>query len=186
MRNTVFIIIIGFFLHSCSSIYLDKKELNYKGKCYHFESYETYNVFRKVCPVNGWAEGVLIRKYYEIRLPKNIVYFQTGTEDIFEYPSKQIIYIYNCFTKKPYENEDEWIFRDATFRDVENLYDYWERRGYHINSLENFNNKRISKVYSDGCTTILLFNIKPNNYKAFKNLILTYKYIERNDVDKEE
>jgi hypothetical protein len=174
MKNTVLTILIGFFISSCAT-YMDRKNL--KNRFYDFEVYETYNVFKKIDPINSCADTeVYIRNHYEIKLPKNIVNWQTGTNDIFEYPSKQIIFIKGGFSKK----QNEWIFRNVTEEEILNfLESYWHKRGYNSNYLENLNSKRISKIYTDNNTTILLFNIKPNSFETFKNLILTFKYIKR-------
>lgn len=173
MRNIIFTFLLSILLVSCAS-YLDKKSI----VNVHFELnvFKDFNIYKEIHFVHEKRDKeIYYINDFQIRLPKKIVFFQTGTYDFFEYPSKQIIVIRSGYRNIKNQN---WELREATRNEILNyLDDFWSEREYNSSILEDQSKNRITKVYSNNNTIIVLFNIKEENFKAFLTEIKDFEYI---------
>ncbi|OGS73577.1 MAG: hypothetical protein A3G95_01635 [Flavobacteria bacterium RIFCSPLOWO2_12_FULL_31_7] len=180
--NLIISILLFTILASCSEYkFIDNPKfgdsIDYKD--FGFKQFENYNTFysrRKI----GMSAGNQTSYYqhYDINVPKNIKkWLYYGTEFFIEYENGQIISI-NPEREIKNEKITDWkeLVEDADllsgisdyFKDV-----YNKRWDYSANTKSG----RITKIYFDGHTTIILFNIKKENELEFFNIKNTLKYI---------
>ncbi len=174
MKNTIILILISSVLSSCAT-YLDKESSI--NDSYELYSNNDHNIYKNKNPIKeSYDTDIYKKNKFQVRLPKNIVNWQSGSYDVFEYSSKQVLLIKAGNDKEKVSKE--WEFRNPTEEEVLNyLDDYWTKRGYATKYLENLNPNRVSKIYSNAISTVLLYNIKEENFDTYENLIKTFKYI---------
>lgn len=172
MRNYIMLICLLFL--SCAS-FVDVE--NERNDYFELLSFDDYNIFKKINQVGVSMDTVRYdRKDFEVKLPKNIIYYKTGTYNIFEYSSKQIIVITSGEGKS--KESTDWKFKKDISDDILNFLDkYWTGKGYNFNYLEKSKKGRVSKIYSNQNTNILLFNIKDDNFEHFYNYVKKFKYL---------
>lgn len=176
MRN-FFIILLIIVLTSCST-YLDRGK-NIRTNFIDFNYLNTFNEFIYKSKVNASADNEIhYRTNFSINLPKKIRNWKiTNNEFYFELAKKEIIYI-----KSGFENEskvENWHLQEINNNEIHNkLNSYWDSRGYNEDLLNISKTDRVSKVYTDGKTYILLYNIEQKNYDQYLDLIKSFKYLK--------
>ena len=166
------------FLSSCS-IYLDSPHENeIRSENLDFTCLNHYNEFVYKSKINGKADGqIFYITNFSVRLPKKIKSWQqSGNAFFFEYDDKEIIYIDSGYKKQ--KDAGEWILNETDDDQVYNrLSSYWYKRKYRENNLKANQLGRLSRVYSDGKVTILLYNIKSRNFEKYLSLVKNFKYL---------
>lgn len=143
-----------------------------------------YNIveLNKTKPVKV-GDNTMYHMRYRLRIPKNLVNWSIkGRKYIFEYDDKEIIAIDGGYTSSP--QKEQWELRDSINYGILKPYieNYSADRAYGDNYLKNYLDSvpadRVTKMYSNGATRVLLFNIKEKNFDSYFNLIKTIEYIE--------
>ncbi len=183
MRSINLTLIFCFALCSCAT-YIDRE--SYVSKRYEMFIFDDHNLLLDLANNRFTIDTeVYHRNAFAITIPKDIVYWQGGTDVIIEYASKQIIYIVPG-RKEEIKKDSKWILRDATDDEVFNsLHNYFTNRGYSLDqlekicdNLEKYRQNREYKVYTNGSTFVLLHNIKKKNYEHFVKGIKSLRYID--------
>lgn len=175
MRKVIFTIISVIVLSSCCS-YLDKGE-NTHSEYMDFNYMENYNEFIYKSKVNVSADKeIYYTTHFSINLPKRIKNWQTSNNNFyFEYDNKQIIYINSGYKNRG--TVGNWTIQETNNDEIYNkLSSYWNERKYNENSLKVRQSGRVSKIYSDGKATILLYNIKEENIEKYLDLVKSFSY----------
>jgi hypothetical protein len=173
----VYLLLSAFFTISCRS-YLDvvPNVINTNYMTFRFDT--TYNELNYFNGVNSTADNqILYTTHFTIKLPKDILYWhQAGNKFYYEYDSKQVILINSAY-KNTGQESDNWELKNVATEDLmEYMDEYWEStRGYSKNYLEKMHDKRITKLYTNGKYSILLFNIRKKNFSSYLNLIKSFK-----------
>lgn len=168
-------------LTSCSEYkYIDNPKFgdNIDYNDFGFKQFQNHNTFYSRHKI-GMRAGNQTSYYqhYDINVPKNIKkWWYYGTEFFIEYENRQIISINpgeeikdNKITdwKELVENPDLSCISDYYKNIHKKRWDYYAK----------IKSGRITKIYSDGHSTIILFNIKKENELEFSNIKNTLKYI---------
>lgn len=176
MKKITLLFISFFLLNSCKT-YIDTQN-DIKSDSMEFIYKEKENQFLYKSKLYSKAgNDIKYPNHFSINLPKKIKNWHIlGNEFYFEYDSKQMIYINSGY--KNVGNEVDWSLNDFPENKIYKTFgDYWEERNYNESSLYNSLKERINKSYSDGKVTIVLYNIKQENYVAFLEKIKTFKYL---------
>lgn len=176
MKKTLTIIVLLFIFNSCSS-YLDRKG-SVNNDFVDFKYLESYNEFIYKSKINAVADNeIYYPNHFSINLPKKLKIWQnSGTEFFFEYNNREIIYINVGFKNKG--NTGNWAIQETNEDEIyTKLNSYWNKRKYNENTLKTGSLGRTSKIYSDGKVSILLYNIKEENYNHYLDLIKSFKYL---------
>lgn len=176
-----FLIPIYFFslLVSCNkNTALDKKN-EIEKKSSYLTSYNDSDIFiyKSNIAISRDAE-ILYPKSFKIVLPKGLKSYEVlhPCDFSFYYPNKQIIYIKIDLDKKHSD-------LDTTYVPSENEFTGILRNNYSLlNSSNNFkNNYSVSGakkiIIKKSEATILLYNIKPRNYKYYYNYLKQFKFL---------
>lgn len=178
MKKTLILFIIFFFFSSCS-VYLDNPHENeIRSESLDFTYLNHYNEFVYKSKINGKADGqIFYTTHFSVRLPKKIKNWRIlGNDFFFEFDGKEIIHIYSGYVNEG--TAGDWIARETNNEEVDKkLHYYWDERKYSEESLNVNQSNRISKVYSDGRISILLYNIKRDNFENYLALIKNFKYL---------
>lgn len=180
MIKKTYLILFSAILSSCS-IYIDQQD-NIR-ETYELYTYENHNTFKQVKKtlIRFSKKSFYFKKKFEVNLPKNIiVFYETSDYLVFEFPSKQIIVI-----ESGNENEEikrqKWKFHEFVDFEIVSFYldSYYNRMNYNSEDLDKENKgNRISLLYSDNLSTILLYNIKKENIEYYKTQIMSFRYVE--------
>jgi len=180
-KKTLFFLLFIIAITSCSGYkYIDNPKfgdsIDYKD--FGFKQFENYNTFYSRKKI-GMSAGNQISYYqhYDINVPKNIKkWLYYSTEFFIEYENGQIISI-NPEREIKDEKITDWkeLVEDP---DLSGISDYYKnihkkRWDYYAKTKSG----RITKIYYDGHSTIILFNIKKENELEFSNIKNTLKYI---------
>ncbi len=201
MKNIFLLFIVTILSTSCTS-YFDS--VGFKNDYLEFIPMKRKNVFKQIKTIPDVADKEYYYYYnFEIDLPKKIKTFSTfGRSIIFEYSSEQIILIHYGVKEivnhgkkiREFSMNEHWNFKDFYYDDDSrdytyssqidfDLYTYWDDKGYNVNYLEEEqNSKRISKLYTDGNSTIVLYNIKKKNIKKYQNKIKSFRYLRDSNL----
>jgi hypothetical protein len=180
----ILLIISLIFLFSCGSNHIDKIEnenvINYGD--FGFRINKTYNHFYSRVKIKLKADSdVSYYQHYDIRVPKNIKkWLYSGTTFIIEYDDGQIISI-DAETEIEKEKITAWKEipeNEDLLSDISNDYtsQYKKRWDYSAKTKKN----RTTKVYNDGHSTLIIFNIKKENVKEFSAVKNSLEYIASN------
>ena len=184
MRTNLVILLFSIFLTSCGHHYYDNpkfgKDINYGG--FGFKQYDSYNTFYSRQKTVLKADNELSNyQHFDIDVPKNIKkWLYSGTTLIIEYDDNQIISI-NPKTKIKTDKIFEWseLIENADLLNViSNYYTTIHRKKWDFEAETKL--KRITKIYNDGHSTIILFNIKKENIERFDVIKESFKYIKSN------
>ncbi|MDR6969677.1 hypothetical protein J2X31_003711 [Flavobacterium arsenatis] len=176
MKKYLIIILIIFFVSCSTSVDC--------GKSIHtdfvdFTYLKNYNEFVYKSKINAVADNeVYYTTNFSLNLPKNIKgWLISDNEFYFEYANKQIVYIYSG-----YKNEGvagKWTIQETNDDEIySKLSSYWDKRKYNENNLKTGHTGRVSKFLSDGKVTILLYNIKRENFDKYLDLAKSFKYLD--------
>lgn len=162
-------------ISSCCS-YLDR------GKNIHtdnmdFNYLENHNEFVYKSKVNAIADKeVFYTTNFSVNLPKHIKHWESSSNEFyFEYDSKEIIYLNVGYKNKGVS--DSWTVRESNNDEIyTKLSSYWDKRKYSEDALKAEGVGRVSKVYSDGKVSILLYNIKQENFEKYLALVKSFQY----------
>ena len=178
----VFFITLLIVVFSCNS-YIDV------GKSWHSEYVDfiikdAYNEYIYKSKIAGSNEDETFwPRNYKIKIPKGIIsYTQIGNILYVEYRSKQIICV-----KAKYLNdnvkEEKWKLIGPEEETIVNmLSEYWEEKNYNFDRIHTRKN-RITKLYTNGIFTILLYNIKKKNFDHFLNMVKSIEEIKYKTPD---
>lgn len=178
MRNYFIIIPLLIVISSCST-YLDRGE-SIHADFMDFNYSDNFNEFVYKSKVNASADNDIYYPInFSINLPKRILNWKiTNNEFCFEFDKKEIIYI-----KSEFKNEvqtQNWRLEEITNDEIRNkLISYWDNRGYNEDLLGTTKKDRFSKIYTDGKTYILLYNIEQKHYDQYLDLIKSFKYLKK-------
>lgn len=171
-------------LTSCSEYkYIDNPKsgnsIDYKD--FGFKQSENYNTFYSRKKIGMSADNqTTYYQHYDINVPKNIKNWQYfNTEFLIEYDDKQIISI-NPGIEIKNEKITDWKVLDDNGNLLSGISDFYrtvhkKRWDY----LAKVKSGRITKIFNDGHSTIILFNIKKENVVEFSNIKNTLKYINK-------
>ena len=176
MRKILTILLLAIVTGSCGS-YVDHGE-SVKSDVMEFKYEENYNQFIYKSKINSTADNeVLYTTHFSVNLPKNIRNWQTSSNEFyFEYDSKEIIYINAGYKNKG--DAGKWSESQPSNDEIyAKLSSYWGKRKYNEDALKGGNSGRVSKVYSDGKVSILLYNIKQENFEKYLGLVKSFKYL---------
>jgi len=183
MRKIVFII-FTFILVSCSGYkYLDYSNsgnnLNYNE--FGFILFDNYNTFysRKTIGMNA-DEQISYYQHFEIDIPKKIKNWKySGTCFYIEYDFGQIVSI-DPGTEIKNEKIENWLELEENDDLLNGISEYWiETHDKSSNNNTNVNKGRLTKIFSDGHSKIILFNIKKENIEKFSNIKNSLKYQQK-------
>jgi hypothetical protein len=174
----VFLLLMPAILLTASCARIDRGQ-NIHAEFMDFVYLEDHNQFVYKSRVNAVADTeVFLTTRFRVDLPKNLKHWQSSdNEFVFEYDSKQIIYIEVAYTNKSQ-------LRKPTIRDVdtqeieERLRSYWDERKYPKTTLKGRRAGRVSKVYSDGRVVVLLYNVKQEYFDRFLSLTSGLTYLD--------
>ena len=176
MKKIFLTIVATITICSCST-YLDSGK-NINTDYMDFNYMETYNEFTYKSNVNSIADKeIYYPTHFKIDLPKKIGNWQiSGNEFYFEYTDKEIIYINTGF--KNTSTAGSWILKETDDDEIFSiLSSYWNKRNYNDDDLKLDISNQKSQLYSDGKTTILLYNIKKENFDKYLMLVKKFKYL---------
>ncbi len=129
------------------------------------------------------GDNTMHHNIYRVRIPKKLVNWTiNGRKYIFEYDDREIIAIDGGYANSP--RNEAWELRDSLDYGILKPYihNYAKEQSYGDNYLEdylkNIPEGRVTKMYSNHATRVLLFNIKEKNFEDYLNLIKTIEYIE--------
>jgi len=171
------ILVFSITMYTCSS-YIDTSN-NIYSKSLEFIFKGNYNEFvnkNKVAMTTG--NEVFRPRNYLIKLPKKIVHWELIDNILYvEYPAKQIICV-----KAKYLNdnvkEGQWKLINPDEETMEKmLSDYWEEKNYNFDNIRA-RNHRITKLYTNGIFSILLYNIKEKNFDHFLYMVKSIEEIK--------
>jgi hypothetical protein len=171
MKKLIFALLL-ISINSCST-YIDVGN-NVNSDKLDFIYLKEYNEFIYKSKINTAADSeTYVTTNFSISLPKEIIKWKIRDNKFyFEYDKKQIIYIDSGY--KNIGNANNWIIRDANKEDIQAFLKEYQNVSKHTMKIKE---NRISKVYSDGKTSILLFNIEQNKIKSYLDLIQKFRYI---------
>lgn len=177
MKKLITAVILSSILSSCAS-YLDYSNSIHTDYM-DFNYLENHNEFIYKSKVNATADSeVYYTTHFSINLPKKLKNWQSSSNEFFfEYDDKEIIYINSGYKNKG--DAGKWVIRETNEDEIYNkLSSYWGKRKYDENYLDASKSGRVSKVYSDGKVSILLYNIKEQNFERYLELLKSFKYID--------
>ena len=182
MKKRILLIISLIVLSSCRHQYFDDakfgNDINYGD--FGFKSSNNTNIF--YCRVKMGLKAdkeITYFQHYDIEVPKKIKkWLFSGTEFFIEYDNNQIVMINankEIMDPKVITNWIEAVDNNS----LNHISDYY-KSVYHKKWNFDAKNKvgRITKTFKDGHTTIVLYNIKPDNIKQFEKIKNTLKYIK--------
>lgn len=178
MRKLLIITIIVLF-SSCRT-YIDGGK-NIQSDYIDFNYFPDHNEFVYKSKINAISDKqIYYTTNFIINLPKKIINWQTSNNEFyFEYEDKEIIYVNSGY--RNIGDAGNWILRETDDKEIfEKLSFYWDDKKYDENDLKVSQFGKISKVYTDGKFTVLLYNIKEKNY--FKYLELIRKVVYQGNV----
>lgn len=171
-------------LAACSEYkYLDNPKsgnsIDYKD--FGFKQSKNYNTFysRKKIGMNA-GNQISYYQHFDINVPKNIKkWLYYGTEFFIEYENHQIISI-NPGREIKNEKITDWkeLIEDEDLSSISDYYKSIHKKRWDYSAKTK--SGRITKIYYDGHTTIILFNIEKENIFEFSNIKNTLKYINSN------
>ena len=178
MKKNIAILVLIFICSSCKS-YLDYGK-NIDSDDMDFYYFKEYNELTYTSRVHASADTeIYYRNHFSIKIPKKIKNWLISTNSFyFEYDNKEIIFIEN-----EYKNigvlASFWTLQDANKDEViYYLNYYYNKRKYNIDDITIKKSGRVSKIYSNGRISILLYNIKKRNFDKYFNLVKSFKIIE--------
>ncbi|WP_394776831.1 hypothetical protein [Flavobacterium sp.] len=177
MKKIFLTLITVITICSCST-YLDGGK-NINTDYMDFNYMQNYNEFIYKSKVNSTADKeVYYPTHFKIDLPKKIKNWQSSNNEFyFEYSDKEIIYINSGF--KNTGTVGSWILKETDDNEIfSKLSSYWNKRKYDEDDLKLEISNRKSQIYSDGKTTILLYNIKRENFERYLTLVKSFKYLD--------
>ncbi len=177
MKNKITFIITTLLIFISCRPYLDCGK-NIDNDYMNFKYGDSHNEFIYKSKIDAITDTEIYQTtHFSINLPKKIKNWKIlGNKFYFEYPNKEMIYIYSGYKNKV--SPEKWSERETNNSEVYNsLNSYWYEKKYNENLLATDNPKRVSKVYSDGKTLILLFNIKKDNLSSYLELVKSHKYL---------
>ncbi len=166
-RAVLFLTVI--FLSSCYS-YIDRGK-NIHTKQNDFIIKNNHNEYIYKSKIQGRNEDEVFKpRHFKIKLPKGIIYLvQVDNKLYVEYVGKQIICVKSSYLNQQIKKQ-KWkqIYPDNDL--LENfLLDYWLERNYDVDKITK--RQRITKIYTNGKFTILLYNIKKKNFDNYINFV---------------
>lgn len=169
-------------LTSCSEYkYIDNPKfgdsIDYKD--FGFKQFENYNTFYSRCKIGMNADNeISYFQHFDINVPKNIKkWWYSGSEFFIEYEKGQIISI-NPGREIKNEKITDWkeLVKDADLlSDISDYYTNIHKKRWDYSAKTK--SGRITKIYFDGHSTIILFNIKKENEIEFSNIKNSLNYI---------
>lgn len=171
----VFMLLLYFIVISCKS-----SKLTFNNNLYNMSFNDIQNHYDF-----EWKHGILYSAdsqiyyplYYTVSLPDDLkqVYYDSNY-NIFKYPNNQYILIEESRIKSK-TISDTPKFESVDVKTIKEIRDSI-REFYQIRILQKskINKDRISKVYSNGITKILFYNIKDENIETFTDIVETFKY----------
>ena len=179
MKKALIILLLLSATTSCRTyLDLDRRRSIYSDFM-NFDYLATHNQLVYKNKVNSSAgKDVFYTTHFSIALPKRLKnWLISSNEFFFEYDNKQIIYINSSHLNKG--NAGKWVIQEVHDDKIYSaLSSYWYRRKYDEDALKSGKAGRVSKVYSDGKVSILLYNIKRENFDKDLNLVKQFKYLE--------
>ena len=186
----IFFVILIILLFSSCRTYIDNESDiirdNFDSVYGHLYAKDIYNEYVYINKIGLRADKeVFYPRHYKLKLPKGIVKFYAQISENYtciEYPSKQIICI-----KAKYLNdnvkEDQWKLINPDEETMEKmLSDYWEEKNYNFDNIRA-RNHRITKLYTNGIFSILLYNIKEKNFDHFLYMVKSIEEIKYKTPD---
>lgn len=176
MKKFLIIIFIVIF-NSCNS-YLDRGK-SVRTNFLDFNYLDNFNEFIYKSKVNASADNEIYQSTnFSVNLPKKIINWKIASNEFyFEFDKKEIIYIKNEFNDESKTNN--WHLQEINNHEIRNkLISYWNIRGYNEVLFDVSKKDRVSKIYTNGKTYILLYNIRQKNYEHYLDLIKSFKYLK--------
>jgi len=175
MRQQLLFLLV--LLTSCAGYYNKSRDIS--NKYYSLDFKETYAVLKGI----GGLPGVADQEYFypqkfEINLPKQIkgigIY---GVTYIIEYDNEQIIAI-----NPGYQNHNKlpkiWSLKDVSEREISEIQNYWQSRKYSMRIFDYPKISRTTRTYMNGEVTIVLFNIKHEDFESDLAFAKSFKYLD--------
>lgn len=171
MKKTLFLFLVLSF-SSCKT-YIDSNVLGNKisNNSITIQYFEDYNILKSNDKIGVVSDKeVSYPQLFKLKIPKKIKRFKI-IDKVFciEYNSKQVIYIDAGFKNKVV-NLENWKLIDVN----DEVFDSYSNNYFSIEKITS--KKRLTKLYTDGKTKILLMNIKIENFDNYLKLIKTFKY----------
>jgi len=176
MKKALITLTLAIAISSCGS-YLDRGK-NIHSDSMDFNYFDNYNEFVYKSKVNAIADKeVFYTTNFSVNLPKHIKHWESSSNEFyFEYEGKEIIYLNVGYKNKV--NTGSWTVQETNNDDIyTKLNSYWNKRKYSEDALKIGQAGRVSKIYSDGKVSILLYNIKQENFEKYLTLIKSFKYL---------
>jgi len=145
-----------------------------------FKFENDYNDFMFSDKVNLVADkDVTITTHFNIRLPKNIIYWmRLGNRFFFEYTTGQLICVYSSYDNKEGQGGEWKLFEPKEYDEFNYLDEYFEKR-FKGKKKKKGKPGRITKIYTNGKYEILLYRIKQENFDSFYDFVKSFKVISR-------
>jgi hypothetical protein len=182
MKNIVIIIVL-FCVSSCKIFFKEQKKI-YKSKNVEIYYYKDYNNFKMISKVWGVAgTDIYYHYHYQINVPKKIKNWMLGNKNLYvEYDSKQMIVVEGGYKNRG-GDIGEWTLKDIpknhdAEKHIIESYRLLNNKEYDEKYLEKISKNRISQVYTNGKSSIYLYNVKKENYEEFLKFAKTFSYIE--------
>lgn len=182
MRKKSFLILPLILLFCCCSSHIDATEagtiINYGD--FGFKINKSHNLFYSRVKIGMKADReVRYHEHFDIKVPKKIKkWLYSGTAFIMEFDNGQIVCI-DAETEIEEEKITDWIEipeDDDLLYKISNY--YTSVHGKRWDYLVKTKSKRYTKIFNDGHSTIILFNIKKENLNEFITIKNSLVYIE--------